>query len=156
ANTSAWTFPIEPMNTVSNGVIVAFGLLGLYFVIKRAPRAVDLYVLCALLVATGIGSGIWHGFRDSVALGGEVQSGLYFVFALVFCWARRLWSYAGAVLALAAFYYGFQWSREYGDDWLAGFGISGRWVAITPLVVASGLVMIFQTAFRAKQAALTG
>ena len=47
------SFPVEPMNTISNGVIVMFGLLGLYFVAKRAPRAADLYVLCALLIATG-------------------------------------------------------------------------------------------------------
>ncbi len=153
---AAWSFPIEPFNTISNGVIVLFGLFGLYSVWRRSPRAADLYVLSALLIATGIGSGIWHGFRDGTALGWEVMSGLYFLFALVFCWARRLWSYAGALIALAVFYFGFQWSRAYGDGLVAGLGIGGRWVAITPLVVVTGTVMIVQTAFRSRQAAASG
>jgi hypothetical protein len=146
-------YPVEPLNTVSNGVIVLFGLLGLYFVIYRAPRAIDLYVLCTLLVTTGIGSGIWHGMRDGGALFWEVQSGLYFMFALVFCWARRLWTVAGAAVALAAFYYGFEYSSLYGNGWL---GIGGRWVAITPLVVGSGILLIVQTAFRSRESAILG
>src|SRR5262249_29789016 len=146
-------YPVEPLNTISNGVIVLFGLAGFYFVIRRSPRAVDLYALCALLVATGVGSGLWHGLRDGDALFWEVRSGLYFLFTLVFCWAWRLWTVAGAVLALAAFYYGFEYSNLYANEWL---GITGRWVAITPLVVGSGLLLIAQTAFRSKDAAMLG
>src|SRR5260370_25613071 len=128
----AASFPLEPMNTVSNGVIVMFGLAGLYFVTKRAPRAVDLYVLCALLIATGIGSGIWHGFRDRDALFWEVQSGLFFLFAVVFFWARRLWSYLGAALFLALFFGGFSLSREYWDQTFFGIPVQ-RWVALAPV-----------------------
>jgi hypothetical protein len=146
-------YPVEPFNTVSNGVIVLFGLLGLYFVVRRTPRTVDLYILCALLVATGIGSGIWHGMRDGDALFWEVRSGLYFLFAMVFCWARRLWTVPGAALALAGFYFGFAFFSEYGNELL---GITGRWVAITPLVVMAGALLIAQTAFRSKEAALMG
>jgi len=146
-------FPVEPMNTLSNGVIVLFGLTALYFVVKRAPRTIDLYVLCALLILTGIGSGIWHGFRDGDALFWEVRSGLFFLFALVFCWARRLWSYWGAALAIVAFYLGFEYSREFAYGM---FGIPGRWVAVTPLVLGFGSVLVVQTLFRSKQAALTG
>ena len=146
-------YPVEPFNTVSNGVIVMFGLLGLYFVIKRSPRAVDLYILCTLLMATGIGSGIWHGMRDGDALFWEVRSGLYFVFTIVFCWARRLWTIVGAALALAGFYYGFEFFSDYGNEFL---GIAGRWVAITPLVVGSGAILIAHTAFRSREAALLG
>src|SRR5215467_9260882 len=90
------TFPAEPANTVSNGVIVLFGLASAYLVAKRAPKAVDLYVLSALLTATGVGSGLWHGLREPWALRFDVTPGLFFLFVLVFCWARRLWSATGA------------------------------------------------------------
>jgi hypothetical protein len=145
------SIPVEPLNTMSNGVIVLFGLAGLYFVVKRAPKAVDLYLLCALLVATGIGSGIWHGLRDGDALFWEVRSGLFFLFAFVFCWARRLWSYWGAVPALFAFNYGYDQSQS-----MSIMGITGRWVAITPLVVAAGTLMVVQTYYRLRRAALLG
>ena len=148
-------FPIEPMNTISNGVIVMFGLLGLYFVAKRAPRAVDLYVLCALLITTGIGSGIWHGFRDSGALFFEVQSGLFFLFAVVFFWARRLWSYFGAALFLALFYGGFSFSREYWDRAIFGIPVQ-RWVALAPVVILAGIALIAQTYAYSRRAAILG
>ena len=148
-------FPIEPMNTISNGVIVMFGLLGLYFVGKRAPRAADLYVLCALLITTGIGSGIWHGFRDSDALFFEVQSGLFFLFAVVFFWARRLWSYLGAALFLTLFYGGFSFSREYWDRAIFGIPVQ-RWVALAPVVILAGIALIAQTYIHSKRAAILG
>ena len=147
------SFPVEPMNTISNGVIVMFGLAALYLVVKRAPRAVDLYVLCALLIATGIGSGIWHGFRDRQALFFEVQSGLFFLFALVFFWARRLWSYGGAALFLAAFFGGFSLSRQYWDRAIFGIPVQ-RWVALAPVVILAGIALITQTYMHSKRAAL--
>jgi hypothetical protein len=149
------SFPVEPMNTLSNGVIVMFGLAALYFVVKRAPRAVDLYVLCALLIATGIGSGIWHGFRDRDALFWEVQSGLFFLFAVVFFWARRLWSYVGAALFLAVFFGGFSLSREYWDRAVFGIPVQ-RWVALAPVVILAGIALIAQTYAYSRRAAILG
>jgi hypothetical protein len=149
------SFPVEPMNTISNGVIVMFGLAALYFVIKRAPRAVDLYVLCALLITTGIGSGIWHGFRDRDALFFEVQSGLFFLFAVVFFWARRLWSYLGAALFLALFFGGFSLSREYWDQAVFGIAVQ-RWVALAPVVILAGTALIVQTYAYSRRAAFLG
>jgi hypothetical protein len=142
-------FPVEPANTASNAVIVLFGLASLYFVIKRTPRAYDLYVLSALLIATGIGSGFWHGLRDGSALFWEVRAGLFFLFGLAFCWSRRLWSYAGAILFLAAFSFGFQMSREY-------LVTAQRWVAIAPVVILFGSMLAGQTLVRSKKAALLG
>jgi len=142
-------FPIEPANTVSNAVIVMFGLLALYFVIKRTPRAYDLYFLCALLIANGIGSGLWHGLRDRGALIFEVQAGLFVLFGIAFCWSRRLWSYAGAAGFLLAFLVGFRLSQEL-------LGSAPRWVAIAPLVIFAGSVLAAQTAFRSKKAAMLG
>jgi hypothetical protein len=148
-------FPIEPMNTISNGVIVLFGMLSLYFTVKRSPRAVDLYVLSALLIVTGIGSGIWHGFRDRGALFFEVQSGLFFLFAFVFFWARRLWSYAGAALFLALFFGGFAVSREFWDTTMFGIPLQ-RWVALAPVVILAGIALIVGSYTISRRAAAYG
>jgi hypothetical protein len=142
-------FPIEPANTVSNGVIVLFGLASLYFVRKRTPQSYDLYVLSVLLIATGIGSGLWHGFRDWYALRFEVSAGLLFLFGLAVCWSRRLWSIAGTAIFLIAFVLAFQYSREY-------FGFASRWVSVAPVVVLFGSVLATQTVMRSKKAALLG
>ena len=147
---TAASFPVEPANTVSNAVIVLFGLASLYLVVKRTPRAYDLYVLSALLIATGIGSGLWHGLRDGSALFWEVRAGLFFLFGLALCWSRRLWSTAGAVLFLIAFIFAFQFSREY-------LAVSQqRWVAVAPAVILFGSVLATQTVMRSKKAALFG
>jgi hypothetical protein len=147
------SFPIEPFNTVSNGVIVLFGLAAAYVVAKRAPRAVDLYLLAGLLVFTGVGSGMWHGLRDPIALRFEVLSGLFFLFAMIFIWARRLWGYLGAGILILVFYLGFQYSQMFVNAILP---IQGRWVAIAPLVLTTGFLLIQQTAGRSRQAAITG
>jgi len=149
-NATSVAFPIEPANTVSNGVIVLFGLAALYFVAKRTPRAYDLYVVAALLVACGIGSGLWHGLRDGSALFWEVRAGLFFLLGLAICWSRRLWSPLGAVLFVVAFVVTFQYSREY-------LSIPGqRWVAAAPSVILFGSILATQTVMRSKKAALLG
>jgi hypothetical protein len=143
------SFPAEPVNTVSNGAIVLFGLAAAYMVAKRAPKSVDLYVLSGLLTATGVGSGLWHGLREPWALAFDVTPGLLFLFALIFCWARRLWSYAGAAIFLLAFYLLFQYSREY-------WGLVQRWVALAPVVIVAAGALIAQTYVYSKRAALGG
>ena len=149
------SFPVEPMNTVSNGVIVFFGLLSLYFTVKRSPRSVDLYVLSALLIITGVGSGIWHGFRDRGALFFEVQSGLFFLFAFIFFWARRLWSYAGAALFLGLFFGGFVLSRTVWDTTMFGIPLQ-RWVALAPVVILAGIALIVGSFTLSRRAAAYG
>jgi hypothetical protein len=146
---SVAVFPVEPFNTASNAVIVLFGLASLYFVRKRTPQAYDLYVLSALLIATGIGSGLWHGLRDGWWLRFEVNAGLLFLMGLAFCWSRRLWSIAGAMLFLLAFVLAFQYSREF-------FGFASRWVSVAPVVILFGSVLATQTVMRSKKAALLG
>jgi hypothetical protein len=149
----AGMFPVELMNTISNGVIVLFGLAAVYLVAKRAPRAGDLYVLCGLLIATGIGSGLWHGLRDPSALFWEASSGLFFLFALALFWARRLWSIPGALLFLAAFYGGVVVSRQYWDGEFWGIHLQ-RWVALAPVVIVAGITLIARTYGYSKRAAL--
>jgi hypothetical protein len=143
-------FPVEPFNTVSNGVIVLFGLASLYLIRKRTPQAYDLYVLSALLIATGIGSGLWHGLRDGWWLRFEVNAGLFFLFGLAFCWSRRLWSNAGTLLFVVAFVVSFVLSRQY----LGMF--NQRWVAVAPAVILFGSLLATKTVIRSKKAALMG
>lgn len=143
------SFPVEPVNTISNAAIVLFGVASLYYVAKRAPRSVDLYLLGALLVANGIGSGLWHGLRQPWALAFDVTPGLFFLFGFVFCWARRLWSTLAATLLLGAFFLA---------TLISGAVVAGapRWVGIAPPVVATGLLLIGLTAMRTRRAALWG
>ncbi|HXJ01603.1 MAG TPA: hypothetical protein VNH44_10290 [Micropepsaceae bacterium] len=148
-------FPVEPVNTISNGVIVLFGLLSLYVTVKRSPRAIDLYILSMLLIVTGIGSGIWHGFRDRDALFFEVQSGLFFLFAFAFFWARRLWSFPGAFVFFTLFFAGFLASRQYWDSAIFGFPVQ-RWVALAPVVILAGIALTVQTYAMSRRAAVYG
>jgi len=142
-------FPIEPINTISNGVIILFGLAGLYYTWKRDPQAWDLYLLNLLTVLTGIGSGMWHGFRDGQWLFWEATSGVLFLFWFIFCWARRLWSILGAVIFLGLFYAGFRYSQAY-------WGMVQRWIAIAPAVVIASLALIAGTWRNSRQAATYG
>ncbi len=88
--------------------------------------------------------------REPWALVFDVTPGLIFLFAFAFCWARRLWTIVGGLALLVAFYFAFQFSREY-------FGaFQQRWVAIAPAVVLTGIALVIQTAFRSKSAALLG
>jgi hypothetical protein len=143
------SFPVEPVNTISNAAIILFGVASLYYVSKRAPRSYDLYALGALLVANGIGSGLWHGLRTPWALAFDVTPGVLFLFGFSFCWARRLWSPLAATMLLAAFFMAAT---------ISGVLVAGmpRWVGLAPAVVVTGLVLIAQTVTRSKQAALWG
>jgi len=143
------SFPIEPVNTISNAAIVMFGVASLYYVVKRAPRSTDLYFLGALLVANGIGSALWHGLRQPWALAFDVTPGLFFLFGFCFCWARRLWSAFPATLLLGAFVLAAA---------ISGIMTAGmpRWVGIAPAVVATSLVLIGSAAMYSRQAALWG
>jgi hypothetical protein len=143
------SFPVEPVNTISNAAIVLFGVAALYYVSKRAPRSLDLYLLGALLVANGIGSALWHGLREGWALAFDVTPGLVFLFGFSFCWARRLGSALAATLVFGAFFLAAM---------VSGVLITGapRWVGLAPAVVVTGLLLIGQTAMRSRPAALWG
>jgi len=86
-------FPVEWVNTVSNLPTILFGLFALYLVYHFAPKRWELYLLAFLLLATGIGSTLWHGTRLSWALTyADVMPGVFFLLAFVFAWGRTLWS----------------------------------------------------------------
>src|SRR5215211_4608798 len=72
-------FPVEPVNAISSGVIVLYGLLALVLVTRRAPRDLALYLLCALLIVNGVGSILWHGLRTRWSLPLDALPAVVFV-----------------------------------------------------------------------------
>lgn len=103
--TIAGIFPVEPWNAISSGVIVLFGIASLFLVMRRSPRAIELYVASVLLILNGTGSILWHGLRTRWALNFDVIPAFIFVLLVAFLWARRVapgWqvAVAGALLVL--------------------------------------------------------
>jgi len=143
-------FPVEPFNTYSNLTIIFFALLGFFVVVRRSPRSIDLYILCFLLLATGIGSFFWHGLRERWALSLDVWAGVLFLMALFFLWARRIMPLWQAIIFFAAFFFV---TRYFDEINLIPFG---RWASIMPAVVLFGGYLIYRSAAYAKYAAYLG
>lgn len=145
-------FPVEPWNAISSGVIVLFGIASLFLVMRRTPRAYDLYLLCALLIINGTGSILWHGLRTRWSLVLDWLPAVIFVLIVCVLWARRvapLWQAAvagGALLAapLAVRY------LQLGSPFPMRFGV--------PIVVIVGVALWLITKSYAvsRSAALTG
>lgn len=145
-------FPVEPANAISSGVIVLFGLAALVLVTRRAPRAFELYVLCALLIVNGVGSILWHGLRERWALTLDVTPALIFLLGVSVVWARRVapWRHVGvAAIAIVAF-----WLVMRNVD--LGMRLPGRWGAMAPMIVVLALWLIARSYAISKTAALTG
>lgn len=97
------SFPAEPVNFATNAVIVLLGLIALLFAYRKRA-AYDVWLMATLLVATGVGSFLWHGFRTPLSLALDVIPGLLFLCVFVFAWARRVWGARGGLSFLAAFF----------------------------------------------------
>ncbi len=147
---AAVSFPVEPFNTYSNLAIILFALVGFVVVGRRAPRSVDLYILCSLLLATGIGSFFWHGLRERWALSLDVWAGVLFLMALFFLWARRVMPLWQAAIFFVAFFFV---TRYFDEINLIPFG---RWASIMPAVLLFGGYLIYRTWAHAKSGAYLG
>ena len=147
---AAGMFPAEPVNTLSNGAIVLFGILALFTVMRRAPRSYELYLLSFLLIANGLGSFLWHGTRTRWALTLDIWPALIFLFLLVYFWSRRVSPAWQALLVLALFYATAQFLR-YSD--LVPFG---RWASMAPAVILAGTWLVGRTIAYSRHAALLG
>jgi hypothetical protein len=145
-------FPVEPANAISSGVIVLFGLAALFLAARRRPRALELYVLCALLILNGLGSILWHGLRTRWALTLDVMPALVFVLMICVVWARRVapwWqaAAAGGVLVLAPLAVRL---ADLGSRWPL------RWGAMAFAIIAVAVWLITRTVAVSRAAALTG
>ncbi len=144
------SFPVEPFNTYSNLTIILFALVGFAIVSLRTPRSIDLYILCTLLLATGIGSFFFHGLREWWALRLDVWAGVLFLMSLFFLWARRVMPLWQAALFFVAFILVTRYSDEIN---LVPYG---RWASMMPAVLVFGGYLIYRTAAFSKHSVYLG
>ena len=145
-------FPVEPANAISSGVIVLFGIAALFLVMRRSPRAYELYAACILLMLNGVGSILWHGLRTRWALTFDVVPAVIFVLLVALVWARRVgpwWQVAtiGGALLLAPLAVPF---LELGSRWPLRFGV------MVLVIVALALWLIVRSYSISRTAAVTG
>jgi hypothetical protein len=145
-------FPVEPANAISSAVIVVFGLLALFQVIRRAPRAIELYVLCVLLMTNGVGSILWHGLRTRWSLTLDVLPALIFVLMAAIVWARRVAPWPHVLLALGAFVAA-TLALRFVDF---GLPVPGRMAGAALAIVGLAIWLIARSANVARPAAMLG
>lgn len=145
-------FPVEPANAISSGVIVVFGVLALLQVMRRAPRAIELYTLCALLITNGVGSILWHGLRTRWSLTLDFLPAAIFVLVMAIVWARRVASWQQTALAFGAFLATVV-ALRFVD---LGLPIPGRMAASAIAIVGLALWLIARSAAVSRDAALLG
>jgi len=90
-------FPAEPLNAGTSLVPVLLGALAFFFLIRRREGGPVVYLLAALLIATGLGSTAWHATREQVALTADTVPGLFYFAVMLFFWiyylGGRLWGF---------------------------------------------------------------
>jgi len=92
-----YPFPAELLNTISNFPTILLGVLAFVIVWRTLPRTWELYILSFLLLATGIGSTLWHSLREGWALSFDVFPGIFFLLFFTFCWSALV---AGRLVGL--------------------------------------------------------
>lgn len=151
-DTIAGIFPVEPANAISSGVIVVFGLLALFQVMRRAPRSIELYILCALLITNGVGSVLWHGLRTRWSLTLDFLPAAIFVLVMALVWARRVAPWPQVALAFGAFLAAVI-ALRFVD---LGLPIPGRMAASAVAIVGLALWLIMRSAAVSRDAAILG
>jgi hypothetical protein len=92
----------EPVNTITNVVIIAAAIAALLMIRRRLGRyPADLMLLVILLFATGIGSFFWHALRTPLWLVLDWLPGVLFLLTYVFLWLRALHGTLAGAGALA-------------------------------------------------------
>ncbi|NOT42041.1 MAG: hypothetical protein HOP13_16310 [Alphaproteobacteria bacterium] len=145
-------FPVEPANAISSGVIVLFGLLALFQVMRRSPRSIELYVLCALLITNGVGSILWHGLRTRWSLTLDFLPAAIFVLVMAIIWARRVAPWQQVALAFGAFLATLI-ALRFVD---LGLPIPGRMAASAIAIVGLAVWLIARSAAVSRDAAMLG
>lgn len=145
-------FPVEPANAISSGVIVLFGLFALFLVVRRAPRSLELYLLCALLITNGVGSILWHGLRTRWSLTLDFLPAAIFVLVMAIVWARRVAPWSQVALAFGAFLATVIALRFVE----LGLPIPGRLAASAIAIVGLAIWLIVRSAAVSRDAAILG
>lgn len=145
-------FPVEPANAISSGVIVLFGIAALFLVMRRSPRALEMYGLCALLITNGVGSILWHGLRTRWSLTLDFLPAAIFVLVLAVVWARRVAPWQQVAIAFGAFLAA-TFALRFVDF---GLPMPGRMAGAALAIVGLGLWLILRSSAISRCAALTG
>ena len=95
------SFPVEPINAWSNLFIIALGIAAMILIRRRSSPG--FWLLAILLVANGIGSLLWHGFRTPSYLIWDILPAIAFLLTLVYLWARRFYTRFRSLLVLLLF-----------------------------------------------------
>lgn len=96
-------FPLEIVNTLTSLVPLFLGLGLLVWLSRHRSKDFVPYMLAALLMCTGVGSVLWHGFRTPLALTLDVLPGMLYFLTLLFVWTTALtnrWYGYGSVALL--------------------------------------------------------
>jgi len=96
-----WLF--EPLNTWTNLAPILAGLLALWLLWRQRVTGIVPWVLAVLLLATGVGSFVWHGTHSRWALTFESATGVLFFLVYLVWWACRLWGWRVGSAACVAF-----------------------------------------------------
>ena len=102
-----WLFMAEPVNTLTNFVIIWAAIAALIHVRRETGRhPADLMSLVFLLFATGIGSFFWHALRTPTWLVLDWLPGVLFLLTFIFLWLRALYGtlagFGAMLLVMAA------------------------------------------------------
>lgn len=143
-------FPVEPANAISSGIIVVFGLFALVSVMRRTPNALSFYALCALLIANGLGSILWHGLRTRWALTLDVLPALVFVAVAIVLWARYVAPWREGVLVTAGAI-ALAVAVRFAD-----LPVRGGWSVMAPFIITIAIWLIVRSYAASKKAALIG
>jgi len=133
-----WLFIAEPVNTLTNFVIIAAAIAALRHVRRETGRyPADLMALVILFFATGIGSFFWHALRTPTWLVLDWLPGVLFLLTFIFLWLRALYGtlagFGAMILVMAAQFSAITVVRSHAASMQAG---------PSPLVIAPFFVVL--------------
>lgn len=89
-----------------------FGLLAIFWLIKKKDHNISLYLLAILASATGIGSFLWHGLRTPLSLTADVLPGLLYLLLFLLIWSIAIFGRKIGALVFILFFV-IQWSATF-------------------------------------------
>ena len=143
----SWLGIAEPVNFATNAfILIAAAMAGRMILRSPYRHDWDLWLLVALLAATGIGSFLWHGWRTAFNLALDTYCGLLFLLCLVWRWSGMVWGRRAGVLGVLGLIGGGFVSLA-----LAFHMMAGAPMALRPLMLAPFffVVVILGTALTA-------
>lgn len=135
----------EPVNAATSIIPLIAAAAILFYMYRHEVQTWYLHLLALFLALTGVGSFLWHGFREPWMLALDVLPGLFTLFIFAFAWAYllkgRFLGYGAVFFLIAA-----QWLFSY----LPLSFMLARFAAVIPVAA----ILISLTAYRSSRFAL--